>query len=1375
MNKLKKTLSLLVVSLMVFNGVTPSGLAKINTTNVSAAVTTQSSNGNTFTLTDDTLNIKTATDTIDLQVCTSNIMKVNYKPGGAEDPETLVIDPNLKWSTGNIVSSDLTSDPMVLKTDSMTIKISKSDLSVSVYNASNNLLIKQTSITTAKSVSFTHNSGENFYGVSGYGCGTSANDGSLRNNNSYDVTSAGQGWAGGPFIWSTGGYGLLVDSDGGKMTTSDTGLSYTGISKKNSEYFVIVGKPEDVMKGLSKISGSSPMYPKWAMGFTNTQWGWAGAGTVEDQVKSVIQTYRSKNIPIDNFCFDFDWKNWGTLSDYGEFTWNATNFPSAASGNLKKWTAANGIHFTGIVKPRIFTGKENGTDTAEYAAAKAGGFVLSGASGSDYCSSKDYVSVDFSTQAARSWWWKSTQNAFDLGLSGYWNDEIDHENGYGNFGDFNVQRAQYEGQRAYTNGSTRVWSINRNFYLGAQRYAYGVWTGDISTGFTNMKGQAGKLIAAANLGETKWGMDTGGFNGGDPTPENYARWIEFSAFTPIFRVHGQDCRTAAQAPNTGRGTTPRYPWNFGTTAEAASKKVMQLRYQLIPYIYKYEHDASQGGTGIVKPLMMEYPNDKNVQGEVYSWMFGDNLLVSPVLDQGITSKSIYLPAGTWIDYFTGKTYAGGQTIDYAVNSTSWDDVPLFVKQGAIIPSQDYENYVGEKKMTNIYVDVFPDSKASSFDYYDDDSNSYSYETGNYFKQKLSVTKNSTKDGVVFSTAAKEGTYTPDVQNYIVKMHVKSPSGTVTIGGQTPTKYASLDALKSATGEGYAVGTDTYGDVVYVKIAAGQLKDVNVKCSLPVAPTQKATVYAKTSSSSSTLQYSVDNGVTWSAGQSMVQSDKIGYSQTNFSYSLSDADAVKVRLTDGTSYKPSSDGVTLSSDGDVFTIAKDGTVSTGTPAMSTSTVYIQTSKAASPVIQYQDASGNWSSSLSMDAWPGDSTKTEYSKSLSYATEDSAPVIRYSEDGGTTWEPSASGQAIGEGDYMNDSTGAITAGKPSWKQLIIVHFKAPTGWAAPNIYAYSSDANKTQFTGAWPGTKMTSEGNGWYSYTIDKGATSAKVIFDDGKNQMPGASQPGMDVSAGESWYDGTTWSKVNPNAPKLSVDIAGGSYQSAQKITLTATNNASIYYTLDGTTPSASSTKYTGPITIDSTKALEAIAIDANGNKSSVDIECYTIGSNTSGNTGGNTGGSTGGSTTTPGGNTGGSTTTYETLKSVTASSNNTSVKVGDKITFTANVNTTDPTVQYAFGYFDSNNNWKVLSNFSSSKTFEWTTNSVGSYQVIAMAKSSTTGQINSSPLIVTVSSASSQTGTGTNTFDNNKVSNVLAVMVLSSIAVAFAIKRKRAA
>ena len=1185
----KKVLSLVVVAALLVSNIT-------STINVNAAVvtseqtqSTEYATGNsTFTLNGDTLQIINGSDKIDLQVCDSEILKVNYKPNGKSDEDTLIIDPNKTWGTGNIVSYDLDSDPAIIKTSKMIIKISKSDLGISVYNSSNSLLLKQTGYTSG-GVTFNHNSGQNFYGISALG-NSNASDTTLRTGTNA-VFAGGQGHAGAPFTWTTSGYGILVDSDGGNINIGDTSLSYTGISKADTEYYVLVGNPTEVLEAEAKVSGTSPMFPKWATGFTNTQWGWPSTSTtVESQLKSVIDTYRSKEIPIDNFCLDMDWKNWGNGVDYGEFSWNTTNFPSVKSGELKKYMDSKGLKMTGIMKPRLFTGSK------EAAEMDANGWWYSGTGViTDYLSNLPVKQVDFSKEGLRNWWWNQSKTAFDQGIVGFWNDEVDSDNGFKNFDGLNMQRAMYEGQTAYTSNQ-RPWSLNRNYYSGAQRYGYGLWSGDINTGFSTMKVQKDKLIAATNLGQPKWGMDTGGFIG-TPSDENYARWIQFSAFTPIFRVHGKDV-------SENSGNKVRYPWAYGTTAEAAAKNVMQLRYKLIPYIYKYDQQASDTGIGLVKSLMVAYPNDKNTKTYTDAWMFGDYLLVAPVLDEQQTSKNIYLPEGTWRDYSKGTTYTGGQTINYKVDSINWSDVPLFIKQGAIIPSQDYENYVGEKKMTTIYVDAFPDSKASSFDYYDDDGNTTSYKNGNYFKQKFTLSRSDDWTSAQFTTGEKRGSYTPDVKNYIVKLHVKS-TGVVTADNVALTKYNSLDALKSATGKGYAIGTDIYGDVVYVKVTAGQKTTINVPCTFPAATPQTTTIYARSAENTGNFQYSLDGGITWSAEQALTQSGNLGYLQTSFTYTLKSNTPVRVRYTDSTGYKPSSTGIELSTEGNIFTINKDGTISTGTPAMETSSVYIGTDSTVNSVIlQYKDESGNWSSNITFDTFGVDAG--QFNTILSYAADIAAPVVRYSKDNGVTWLPSNLGQTIGSGDYQNDSTGSLIPGKPSWNNGVIVYYKK--GYTTPYIHWRPAGGTWT----AAPGVKMSDcEYTGYAKAMLNIGnATSAEVCFNNGSGTWDNNGGNNYIFNAGTDTFVAGTITPGKPNDPiKLivSANVLGGSYTTAQTVTLTASvPSASIYYTLDGTTPTTSSTKYSAPINISTTTTLKAIAVGTDGVQSVVNTEQYTI-------------------------------------------------------------------------------------------------------------------------------------------------------------------------
>jgi alpha-glucosidase len=653
---------------------------------------------------------------------------------------------------------------------------------------------------------FMHAVGDALYGIHGYDKDENASAGLLRNGT--QVAKAGeQGYAGAPFVWSTAGYGVLVDTDrnvdfketlpAGKPDADpqlawlaiepETGTATAQPATRSLDFYILAGEPRELFGELASLSGHAPLFPKWANGFINSQW-----GIDEKEFRQIVATYRAKHIPLDGFTFDFDWKAWG--DDWGEFSWNAKKFPDGPSGKLKADMDRLGVHMTGIMKPRVHI------DTVEGRYATAHDLWLPGEEASpDYFSHKPVKDIDFDKPASRAWFFNDALgHSFDTGIVGWWNDEADNTPSNTQF--LNMQRSLYDGQRARSD--LRVWSINRDFWLGAQRYAYGLWSGDIDTGFASMAAQRQRMLSAINVGEMLWGMDGGGFNG-HPSDENYARWIEFGAFTPIFRVHGSF-------------NEKRQPWVYGPVAEAAAAQAMRLRYALIPYIYAYQHRNHVAGIGLVQPLLFAWPHNPQLRNDTSAWLFGDWLLVSPVVQQGQTIKHIYLPAGRWIDWFSGKAYAGGQTIDYPVDARRWSDIPLFIRQGAIIPTQPAMDYVGQQPVTQLDVEVFPDTQRSTFDYYDDDGSTYDYEHGAYFSQSLSVQQQG--HAVHFETTAPAGSFKPALKFYLLKIHGDAAAGVTSADGAMPS-FADLDALQKNQGEGWASGHDRYGTVTWVRVSA----------------------------------------------------------------------------------------------------------------------------------------------------------------------------------------------------------------------------------------------------------------------------------------------------------------------------------------------------------------------------------------------------------------------------------------------------------------------------------------------------------------------------------------------------------------------------
>src|SRR6185312_8340986 len=734
--------------------------------------------------------------TISVQMTAPGVLRVHYLPMDNKTPPSLVMDPQRAPATTFKPDVSRHGGVVTLRSKRMVVDWNPESATLSIADAQGHTLLRQPDLMALaqERIALEHASGDAFYGIGGFEANQPATAGLLRNGK--QIAQAGkQGHAGAPFVWSTRGYGVLVDCDGADFDLADERITVTDFKRPDADYYILVGTPEELFGELAKLSGPAPLFPKWAMGFTNSQW-----GIDQKELLEIVHTYRARHIPIDNFTLDFDWKAWGQ-GDHGEFRWNPEKFPDGPDGKLAKRLAAEGLHLTGIMKPRLLLG------TAEGDYATAHDLWIPGEQAyPEYFSHKLAKDVDFDKPAARRWFGElAMKYGFDDGIAGWWNDEADV---YGKDGTptsntqfLNMQRALYDAQRGVSD--QRVWSINRTFWLGSQRYAYGMWSGDIDTGFKSMAAQRTRMLSAIETGEAKWGMDGGGFNG-HPSDENYARWIEFGAFTPFFRVHGTF-------------NEKRQPWVYGPVAEAAATAAIRLRQSLIPYIYAYQHADHAHGVGLVRPLVFDWPDDPNVRNDSDAWLFGQWLLVSPVVEKGQTSKRIYLPEGKWIDWFSGRAYAGGRAIKVAVDAETWRDIPLFIRDGAIIPMQPVMDYLGQHPVTTVTVQVFPSDHETQFDYYDDDGETYAYEKGAYFVQAMMAHK---RNGAIdFTLAAPQGTYKSATRWYLLAIHGNA-GRSVSASGKAVPSAASLDALESSASEGWASGHDRYGAVTWVNLAAG---------------------------------------------------------------------------------------------------------------------------------------------------------------------------------------------------------------------------------------------------------------------------------------------------------------------------------------------------------------------------------------------------------------------------------------------------------------------------------------------------------------------------------------------------------------------------
>lgn len=477
-----------------------------------------------------------------------------------------------------------------------------------------------------------------------------------------------------PFLWSTGGYSVFIGNNisGTTWEDKDGVLTWT-IPVQHADIYVSVAPDAyQLLNAYSRLTGRAPIPPKWTFGFMMSRWGYSDAADIRDK----WQQFRDRKIPVDAFIYDYDWFT-------NDWDFNAKNFPAGTIDDMHKM----GLRFVGIRKPRL---NETNLDFA-----KKQGWVLSSPYGTD---------LRFDIPAAASWWWNHQAPLVKAGADGWWNDEA--EQTMDEF--FQMSRVQWDGWRQMS--KRRSWVINRTFAPGIQRFGAATWTGDINSNWNVLSNQPGIMLNWSMAGMPYTSQDTGGFHG-TPSAELYTRWMQSSVFIPVMRSHGML-------------NLPRWPWAFGAEPEAAMKKAIELRYRLIPYIYTFAAQNERTGAPLMRPLVLEFPNDPKTFDMRDQWLLGDRLMAAPVLTEG-GKRQVYLPAGGWFDFNTGAAVPGNQTLDI---EAPLDLIPTYVRAGTILPLGPIIQSTQLAPVDPLEVRVYPGGDAR-FSLYEDDGDNYDYQKG----------------------------------------------------------------------------------------------------------------------------------------------------------------------------------------------------------------------------------------------------------------------------------------------------------------------------------------------------------------------------------------------------------------------------------------------------------------------------------------------------------------------------------------------------------------------------------------------------------------------------------------------------------------------
>jgi alpha-glucosidase (family GH31 glycosyl hydrolase) len=322
---------------------------------------------------------------------------------------------------------------------------------------------------------------------------------------------------------------------------------------------------------------------------------------------------------------------------------------------------------------------------------------------------------------------------------------------------------QVSGQRGFI--------LSRYGDWGSERYP-AFFTGDKYSEWPVLAYEVAFTASGGNVLVPYISHDIGGFHGAKIDFDLYARWIEFGTFSPILRMH-----SAHANPKEGN---VRMPWEYGNKGVALMRKYFTLRTQLIPYVYSYTWQAHTQSMPLLRPLYLEYPDLEEAYQQSHEYFFGDDMLVAPVLDAS-GNRTVYLPPGEWIDFFTGKRHDGGAsfTTHYAV-----DETPVFVREGAIVPEQPVSDYSNAKPLDTIIVNVYG-SGHGDFNLYDDDGVSLAYVQGQYATTAMHYVTN--KDGShQLVIAPTKGTYAnqPQARSYELLIHATEKPQSITADGQT---------------------------------------------------------------------------------------------------------------------------------------------------------------------------------------------------------------------------------------------------------------------------------------------------------------------------------------------------------------------------------------------------------------------------------------------------------------------------------------------------------------------------------------------------------------------------------------------------------------
>jgi alpha-glucosidase len=544
----------------------------------------------------------------------------------------------------------------------------------------------------------------------------------------------------------------------------DLGAEQPGIWRMETasdelDYYIIYGpEPAQILETYTQLTGRMPLPPRWALGYHQCRWSYDSEAVVRD----LAQQFRDRQIPCDVIHLDIDY-----MQGFRVFTWSPRRFsdPAKLIGDLRQ----DGFKTITIVDPGVkyepdgdYAIFHQGVEQ-DYFVRRPDGSIFHG-----YVWPDKAVFPDFLRAEVREWWGNWQKNLTETGVAGIWNDMNEPALDDRPFGDngnkisfpldanqgtpdectthaeahnlygYHMAQASYEGlQRLRPNDRSFV--LTRSGYAGIQRWS-AVWTGDNQSQWEHLEMSLPMLCNLGLSGVAFVGADIGGF-AGNATAELFARWMQVGMLYPLMRGHS------------AMKTAQHEPWVFGDRTEQICREYIELRYRLLPYLYTLFWQAATTGAPILRPLLYHYPNDPKTYALHDQVLLGENLMAAPVYRPGVEYRAVYLPQGTWYDWWSGDRYEGETHI---LAHAPLERMPLYVRAGTIIPMQPVMQYTNERPIDHLTLRIW--QGMGEYTLYEDDGQSFEYQNGAWCTTRYRV---HVQDGqTIVQVAEREGNWTP---------------------------------------------------------------------------------------------------------------------------------------------------------------------------------------------------------------------------------------------------------------------------------------------------------------------------------------------------------------------------------------------------------------------------------------------------------------------------------------------------------------------------------------------------------------------------------------------------------------------------------------